>query len=216
MVLGASPTELSRKGVGGGSFERITLAFREELKNDEGKWVYRNPDKPHFGSDRAPYPGAFGTDIYSPFNGRVVRKIYSDSKSGYGNQLLIEFSLPFRAVTEDTLGREVTLPANAALFTRLAHCQELLVKVGDVVEVGQKVATMGDSGYAFGAHLHWEVISNGIKVDPELVLNQARSHKASRLVRLFDRHTNKQIGVANLVGDDKAYLMEIDWMDSYD
>ena len=38
---------------------------------------------------------------------------------------------------------------------QFAHCSKSLVSRGQVVVRGQKIAVMGDTGYAFGKHLHY-------------------------------------------------------------
>jgi murein DD-endopeptidase MepM/ murein hydrolase activator NlpD len=50
--------------------------------------------------------------------------------------------------------------------TRDGHCSKLLVKVGDVVEQGQEIAKMGETGTATGPHVHFEIRVNGATVDP--------------------------------------------------
>ncbi len=52
------------------------------------------------------------------------------------------------------------------VYTGYAHQAEILVNVGDVVETGQRIGTIGNTGRSVGPHLHWEVWVNGIPVDP--------------------------------------------------
>ena len=50
----------------------------------------------------------------------------------------------------------------------MAHLKygSIKVKKGDKVFLGQKLAIMGNTGYSFGNHIHYEVIVNNKKVDP--------------------------------------------------
>ncbi len=50
--------------------------------------------------------------------------------------------------------------------TRYAHCSKLNVEAGDKVAQGQYIGNVGETGYATGPHLHFEVIENGVLVDP--------------------------------------------------
>jgi murein DD-endopeptidase MepM/ murein hydrolase activator NlpD len=52
------------------------------------------------------------------------------------------------------------------LVTRYGHNQTLLVNKGDLVTKGQVIALMGSTGRSTGAHVHYEVIKAGQKVDP--------------------------------------------------
>ena len=49
---------------------------------------------------------------------------------------------------------------------RYAHNSDLLVNVGDRVDVGEPVARVGNTGLSFGDHVHFEVRIAGAPVDP--------------------------------------------------
>ena len=99
----------------------------------------------HGGVDIA---AAAGSEIRAAMDG-IVRSAKSDSSSG--NYLILDH--------------------NESLATMYAHCQELLVEEGQVVEKGQVIALVGSTGMSTGPHLHFEVRLNGIKLNPEWILD---------------------------------------------
>jgi hypothetical protein len=67
-------------------------------------------------------------------------------------------------------GNYVQLRHNKHIQTVYKHLQFGTVtdkKVGDVVSVGETLGYMGSTGMSTGAHLHFEVIVDGVKVDPK-------------------------------------------------
>jgi murein DD-endopeptidase MepM/ murein hydrolase activator NlpD len=63
-------------------------------------------------------------------------------------------------------GQMVEVNHGNGLATRYCHNEKLLVKQGDMVRKGQDVSLMGSTGHSTGPHLHFEVLRNGIQVDP--------------------------------------------------
>lgn len=51
--------------------------------------------------------------------------------------------------------------------TRYAHCRQIFVQPGDFVRRGEVIALVGATGRATGVHIHYEVLHEGINVDPE-------------------------------------------------
>lgn len=94
----------------------------------------------HRGIDIA---AAVGTPIYAAMNGTVV---YTGWESGYG--MTVEIKHP------------------NGLVTRYAHCSQIFVSNGQQVDGGQKIAAMGTTGNVTGPHLHFEVLVNGVQVNP--------------------------------------------------
>lgn len=84
-----------------------------------------------------------GTPIVAAAGGVVV---YSDFHPQYGNMIEIDHG--------------------NNLITRYAHASTRLVKAGDVVLRGAKIAEVGKTGRATGTHLHFEVRQRGAPQNP--------------------------------------------------
>ena len=84
-----------------------------------------------------------GTAIFASAGGVVV---YADTHAQYGNMVEIDH------------GNDIV--------TRYAHASKLLVKAGQVVRRGDKVAEVGSTGRSTGNHLHFEVRYKGSAQNP--------------------------------------------------
>jgi len=63
-------------------------------------------------------------------------------------------------------GQTVILDHGQEINTLYAHLSEIFVSEGDRVRKGQRIALVGNSGRSTGPHLHYEVMVNGIPIDP--------------------------------------------------
>lgn len=97
------------------------------------------------------FAGKTGSDIVSVASGVVT---WASKRYGYG--LLVEVN------------------HGNGYKTRYAHCNEVVVKVGDVVRKDQVVALMGSTGRSTGPHVHFEVYKNGRTVDPAAYIHRTR------------------------------------------
>jgi len=97
--------------------------------------------RPHEGID---LQAAIGTPVYAADEGEVVYA--GNTVRGYGNM--------------------VVLKHGDALMTVYAHNSVLLVKVGQHVSSGQRIALSGQSGHATGPHVHFEVRRDQVPRDP--------------------------------------------------
>jgi len=67
-------------------------------------------------------------------------------------------------------GNMVEVDHGNDLITRYAHASKVLVKKGDIVKRGQKIAEVGSTGRSTGPHLHFEVWVSGVPQDPQRFL----------------------------------------------
>lgn len=89
--------------------------------------------------------GIYGANIIASDGGTVILSQSDDS--GYGMHIIIDHGNGFQ--------------------TQYAHCSELFVSAGEQVYAGQVIAAVGSTGDSTGPHLHFEIIDNGTKVDPQ-------------------------------------------------
>lgn len=100
-------------------------------------------------------PGHRGTDIPAP-EGTPILAAHSGTVliSGWNN----------------SYGNQVLLDDGAGLSTRYAHMTKTAVTAGETVTAGQVIGYVGSTGDSTGNHLHFEVMENGVRVNPlELV-----------------------------------------------
>lgn len=113
----------------------------------------------HTGLD---FPAPTGSDILAAAGGVVVTQEFHPA---YGHMVEIEH------------GNQV--------ITRYAHASRVLVKRGDLVRRGQKIAQVGTSGRSTGPHLHFEVWVQEVLQDPTKFL--AAGDAATRAERASQR-----------------------------
>ena len=94
----------------------------------------------HRGTD---IPAPEGTPILAAHSGTVLVSGWNDS---YGNQVLLD--------------------NGAGLSTRYAHMTATAVTAGETVTAGQVIGYVGSTGDSTGNHLHFEVMQNGVRMNP--------------------------------------------------
>ncbi|WP_460808864.1 peptidoglycan DD-metalloendopeptidase family protein [Nocardioides salsibiostraticola] len=99
----------------------------------------------HDGTD---FGAGCGSSLLASANGTVVQRYYD---SVYGNRLYINVGR--------VNGANLTLVYN--------HAAGYNVGIGDKVRRGQRVGSVGDTGWSTGCHLHFTVLKNGNAVNPE-------------------------------------------------
>ena len=67
-------------------------------------------------------------------------------------------------------GKTIILDHGMGLISIFAHLENINVNVGDFVNTGQVIGSVGMTGRATGPHLHWGVYLEEISVDPMVLL----------------------------------------------
>ena len=157
-------TQLSSREQQLGVLENMILT-RELNKQvyPEGRPVQEGWISSYFGRRADPFTGYSavhkGLDFAGPEGTKVTAVaaglvIYSGERAGYGQMVEINHG--------------------NGLSTRYCHNEQLLVKQGDMVRKGQDLALMGSTGRSTGPHLHFEVLKNGVQVDPLRFVGEER------------------------------------------
>jgi murein DD-endopeptidase MepM/ murein hydrolase activator NlpD len=94
----------------------------------------------HSGLD---YYSTMGGNIYAPAPGKVI---YQGTLLLHGNTTMIDHGW--------------------GVYSLYAHQSEYLVNEGQLVDAGDLIGRVGNSGRSIGPHLHWEIWVGGIQVDP--------------------------------------------------
>ncbi len=67
-------------------------------------------------------------------------------------------------------GNYVCVHGSDGLYYYYCHLASRAVTEGQTVRAGDKLGVMGNTGYSFGAHLHFEVRNGSKKINPEDIL----------------------------------------------
>jgi len=65
-----------------------------------------------------------------------------------------------------SFGYVVKIDNGEGIVTHYAHCDTLLVSTGQVVAMGDVIATVGSTGASTGPHLHFEILKFGVHINP--------------------------------------------------
>jgi murein DD-endopeptidase MepM/ murein hydrolase activator NlpD len=141
-----------------------------------------------FGVRQDPFTGQVkqhqGIDVLAPSGAPVAafeagKVIFSGWKPGYGTTVILRH--------ED------------GLESIYGHLSRSLVKVGEMVASHAPIARVGASGHATGAHLHFEVRSQGRATDPLALLKELLPQTTQPGVVLSEGQVGSPSGAPDLV-----------------
>lgn len=115
----------------------ITEYFGYVLRSDIGETTTRS----HDGIDIAGL--GCGSPIYAINSGTVI---YAGWYPGYGNRIQISHG--------------------NGIVSTYAHLNSVYVSMGQQVKKGDQIGAMGNTGYSFGCHLHFQMEKNGTLFNP--------------------------------------------------
>ena len=120
---------------------------------------YRTKERPnHNGVDFNGGPWAEGYTTYLNYLAPGAEVTRAEFNSSYGNVIDISAFITCAVGGNDHSRAEVKF--------RYAHCHELFATKGQRLELFEKFATLGSTGDSTGAHKHFEVWVNGVRINP--------------------------------------------------
>jgi murein DD-endopeptidase MepM/ murein hydrolase activator NlpD len=106
-----------------------------------------------------------GTPVYASGDGVVITT--AKNLGGYGNEIEINHGFGY--------------------ITKYAHLQTFKVKYGQKVKRGELIGYSGSTGAATAPHLHYEIIYNGVKVNPvHYFFNDLNAEQYKRILELAE------------------------------
>lgn len=118
----------------------------------------------------APVEGPVGSGFgfrSDPFTGHTALHTGLDFPAEVGTPIMAAAGgVVIAAEVHPQYGQMVELDHGNGLVTRYAHASRLLVKQGDIIKRGQRIALVGTTGRSTGPHLHFEVLVEGVPQNP--------------------------------------------------
>lgn len=119
-----------------------------------------------------------------PFTGRPALHTGLDFPADPGTTIVAAAGgVVLSAGPHPQYGLLVELDHGNGLVTRYAHTSRMLVKQGDLVKRGQRIAEVGTTGRSTGPHLHFEVLVDGVQQNPARFLQAAGPNNTAKTGR---------------------------------
>jgi murein DD-endopeptidase MepM/ murein hydrolase activator NlpD len=120
---------------------------------------------PHKGIDLT---APIGTAVYAAGDGVVISVERSTSRSGYGNQIVVDHEVD-------------------GLSTRYAHLNTIDVQKGQKVKRGEKIGTVGNTGMSTAPHLHYEIMINKAAINPLRYMLTPEPDEYEQIIKLAEQ-----------------------------
>ncbi len=127
------------------------------------------------------------TPLGMPYHGRITSTFGHRENPFGGNNVETHKGLdisgplgsPVKAMAEGTVefagrrggfGNCIMLKHANGFETLYGHLSQILVRVGDKIQIGQTIGKIGSTGRSTGPHLHYEIHKNGQQINPQSFL----------------------------------------------
>lgn len=171
----------SKIGENASTLQALLKQAEDEKKNQEDQTAsgsggsYRPPSSGNVvsgtGQFTNPCPGAYVSSSfgYREFDGAFHKGLDLAAPQGTPTYAA-DAGMVIIAGWSDSAGNWVVIDHGNGFVTKYMHHCALAVSAGQYVSRGQQIGYVGNTGYSFGAHLHFQVELNGVAVNPQLYL----------------------------------------------
>jgi murein DD-endopeptidase MepM/ murein hydrolase activator NlpD len=185
-IGGAAPTLLPPQNLSLGDFSAKLLELSRQLENKNDmlgvleSQLFEQAVKKKLMPTMLPVSAPFNSSSFGrridPFTGQMAMHEGIDFLADPGSPVAAAAGgVVVFAGFHPQYGYVIDLDHGNDLVTRYAHCSKLLVKEGDVVTRGRKIAESGSTGRSTGPHLHFEVRFRGAAQNPAKFLFASHS-----------------------------------------
>lgn len=168
--------------VNGVELSRTTLSKRVVKEAVDKKIVTGTKKRPQYsgagegsGSLMWPVPSIHNITSYFAYRwGKMHSGIDISGGNSYGKTIVAADGgvVTYVKYSSTSYGNHLQINHGNGISTLYGHTSKILVSSGQKVSKGQPIALIGSTGDSTGAHLHFEVIKGGSKVNPLLYVNR--------------------------------------------
>lgn len=170
---------LDKKGIKkelavGGEFipaDRLSVSYVDYMKQDIDELFNTMKNLPV----GTPLKGKINSDFgyrKDPFRKRIGFHSGIDIDANYGDPIVATADgVVSKAGWKSSYGKTVVIKHQEGFKTIYGHLSKITVKEGQKVKVGEVIGKAGSTGRSTGTHLHYEVVRNGKKVNPNNFLS---------------------------------------------
>jgi len=170
---------LDKKGIKkelavGGEFipaDRLSVSYVDYMKQDIDELFNTMKNLPV----GTPLKGKINSDFgyrKDPFKKRIGFHSGIDIDAHYGDPIVATADgVVSKAGWQNSYGKTVVITHQEGFETIYGHLSKITVKEGQKVKVGEVIGKAGSTGRSTGTHLHYEVVRDGKKVNPNNFLS---------------------------------------------
>jgi murein DD-endopeptidase MepM/ murein hydrolase activator NlpD len=173
-LVGGHPLSMDEIRATLADLDRLTNQHTDLLTVEESRLFEQKIKKMMVPTQRPITFGNIGSPFgwrIDPFTGRSALHTGMDFQAEIGTPILAAAGgVVVAQEVHPEYGNMVEIDHGNNLVTRYAHASKVLVKKGDLIRRGQEIAEVGTTGRSTGAHLHFEVLVQGVPQDPQKFL----------------------------------------------